>query len=361
MRRKTRPVKVGNLIIGGDAPISVQSMTTTKTSNVKATVAQIKELERAGCEIIRVAVPDMDSARSLKAIKEQIDIPLVADIHFDYRLALAALEGGADKLRINPGNIGSQERVKAVVKMAKEKRVPIRIGVNAGSLHKKYLPKKHQNLADALVESALEHVRILENLDFFDIVLSVKSSSVLTTIKAYRELAELVDYPFHLGITEAGTLISGTVKSAVGMGILLSEGLGDTVRVSLSANPVEEIRVAYKILSALGLRQYGPEVIACPTCGRCEIDLIPLAEDVEKRLLAYLSSLKVAVMGCVVNGPGEAKEADIGIAGGKKQGLLFSRGKIIKKLPQEELVEALMEEVRRLSEVQSPKSNVRDQ
>jgi len=352
MRRKTRPVKISNLIIGGDSPISVQSMTTTRPTDIEATVSQVKRLEEAGCEIIRVAVPDPESAQCLKMIKEQIRIPLVADIHFDYRLALAALESGVDKLRINPGNIGNPEKVKLVAEKAKERGVPIRIGVNAGSLHKKYLPKKHENLADALVESCLEHISILEGLGFYDIVLSVKSSSVLVTIEAYRKLGKLVDYPFHLGITEAGTLISGTVKSAVGMGILLSEGIGDTIRVSLSADPLEEVRVGYKILSALGLRGYGSDVIACPTCGRCEIDLIPLAEEVERRLLTLETRLKVAVMGCVVNGPGEAKEADIGIAGGKKQGLLFSKGQIIKKVPQEKLVEALMEEVKRLSKVQ---------
>ncbi len=349
MRRKSRQIQVGKVRIGGNAPIAVQSMTTTKTADTAATIAQIRKLESAGCEIIRVAVPDGESARALKTIKENISIPLVADIHFDWRLALAALDAGVDKIRINPGNIGGLDRVKRIVLKAKEKNIPIRIGVNAGSLHKKYAKAK-EGLAKALMDSALEHVHFFEGLNFHDIVISVKSSSVPITIEAYRMLAKMVDYPLHLGITEAGTLLSGAVKSSVGLGVLLHEGIGDTIRVSLTADPVKEIQVGFEILRSLGLRA-GPELISCPTCGRCEIDLISLAEEVGEKLLSYSAPIKVAVMGCVVNGPGEAKEADLGIAAGRGGGLLFAKGKPMRKVPEDKLVEVLMEEIEKLSMV----------
>ncbi|MEW6423617.1 MAG: flavodoxin-dependent (E)-4-hydroxy-3-methylbut-2-enyl-diphosphate synthase [Bacillota bacterium] len=349
-RRKTRPIWVGPVQVGGEAPVSVQSMTNTDTRNVAATVAQINELAAAGCEIVRVAVPDRRAADALPLIKQQINIPLVADIHFDYRLALRALAAGVDGLRINPGNIGGPERVAAVVEAAKKKKVPIRIGVNAGSLEKELLQKYGSPNAPALVESALKHIRLLEELGFFEIKVSVKASDVGLMIAAYRLLAEKVVYPFHVGVTEAGTLRSGVVKSAVGIGALLAEGIGDTIRVSLTGNPLEEVRVGYEILKALGLRKRGIELISCPTCGRTEIDLIRIAGEVEEELQDVAAPLKVAVMGCVVNGPGEARHADVGIAGGKGVGLLFRRGEIIRRVPEEKLVDELVREVRKMAE-----------
>lgn len=341
-RRRSRQIKVGRVLIGGKAPVSVQSMTTVPTDDVRATVKQIEALEEAGCEIVRVAVPDGKAAVALSDIKKAISIPLVADIHFDYRLALAALDAGVDKIRINPGNIGSKDRLAKIVLKAKEKKIPIRIGVNAGSLDKKY---SSRNLPEALVESALEHICFFESLKFYDTIISVKSSSVLKSIEAYRMLADKCDYPLHLGITEAGTVLSGTVKSSIGLGILLNEGIGDTIRVSLTSEPVKEVLVGFEILQSLGLRKERPELISCPTCARCEIDLIPLAEEIERRLMKSKKSIKVAVMGCVVNGPGEAREADIGLAAGKGSAVLFVRGKVIRKIKEHEMIEALMEEV----------------
>lgn len=344
-RRKTRQISIGNVKIGGGAPISVQSMTNTKTTDTEATVAQIKALQDAGCDIVRLAVPDMAAAENIANIKAQVNIPLVADIHFDYRLALKAIEQGIDALRINPGNIGDEERVKAVVTAAKEKHIPIRIGVNAGSLDKKLLAKYGKVTAEALVESAMEHVRILGKLDFHDIKISLKAHDVPLTIEAYRLMSQTVDYPLHLGITEAGTVNTGIIKSAVGIGALLAEGIGDTFRISLTGDPVNEVKVANEILKALGLKEYGPTLISCPTCGRCNIDLPSIAAKVEKRLDGIKKPVKVAVMGCVVNGPGEARDADIGIAGGKGEGLLFRKGKIIGKVPEDKLVDALFAEL----------------
>lgn len=344
-RKKTRQIAIGNVKIGGGAPISVQSMTNTKTTDTKATVAQIKALEAAGCDIVRLAVPDMAAAENIANIKKQVDVPLVADIHFDYRLALKAIEQGIDALRINPGNIGDEARVKAVVEAAKMKRIPIRIGVNAGSLDKKLLVKYGKVTAEALVESAMEHVHILEKLDFYDIKISLKAHDVPLTLDAYRLMSETVDYPLHLGITEAGTVNTGIIKSAVGIGALLAEGIGDTFRISLTGDPVNEIKVANEILKALGLKEYGPTLISCPTCGRCNIDLPSIAAQVEKRLENVKKPVKVAVMGCVVNGPGEARDADIGIAGGKGEGLVFRKGEIIGKVPEDELIDALFAEL----------------
>ena len=349
-RRLSRQVKIGDVIIGGDAPIAVQSMTNTKTQDIEKTISQIKRLEEAGCEILRVAVPDDEAAEALKEIKKSIKAPLVADIHFNWKLALKAIENGADKIRINPGNIADLERVKQIIAGAKERGIPIRIGVNSGSLHKKYRHLAEENLAEALVKSALEFVGFFEGQDFLDIVVSVKSSSVSVTIEAYEKLAGLVNYPLHLGVTEAGTLLSGSIKSAVGLGVLLREGIGDTIRVSLTHDPVREVQVGYEILRALDLRNVGPEIISCPTCGRCETDLISLAETVEERLLAYKIPIKVAVMGCEVNGPGEAREADIGIAMGKKFGLLFAKGEPIRKVFEADFVASLMDEVEKLAE-----------
>lgn len=347
-RKMTRQISIGNIKIGGGAPISVQSMTNTKTTDTEATVAQIQALQKAGCDIVRVAVPDMAAAENIANIKEQIDIPLIADIHFDYRLALKAIEQGIDALRINPGNIGSEDRVKAVVTAAKEKNIPIRIGVNAGSLDKKLLAKYGKATPEALVESALEHIKILENLDFHDIKISLKAHDVPLTLAAYRLMSETVDYPLHLGITEAGTVNTGIIKSAVGIGALLAEGIGDTFRISLTGDPVNEVKVANEILKALGLKEYGPTLISCPTCGRCNIDLPSIAEKVERRLDGITKPIKVAVMGCVVNGPGEARDADIGIAGGKGEGLVFRKGEIINKVPEDKLVDALFEELDKL-------------
>ena len=348
-RKMTRQISIGNVKIGGGAPISVQSMTNTKTTDTKATVAQIKALQNAGCDLVRLAVPDMNAADNLANIKREVDIPLIADIHFDYRLALKAIEQGIDALRINPGNIGSEERVRAVVEAAKQKHIPIRIGVNAGSLDKKLLAKYGKVTAEALVESAMQHVRILEKLDFHDIKISLKAHDVPLTIDAYRLMSETVDYPLHLGITEAGTVNTGIIKSAVGIGALLAEGIGDTFRISLTGDPVNEVKVANEILKALGLREYGPTLVSCPTCGRCNIDLPSIAEKVEQRLSGIKKPIQVAVMGCVVNGPGEARDADIGIAGGKGEGLLFRKGEIISKVPEDKLVDALFEELDKIA------------
>ena len=347
-RKMTRQISIGDVKIGGGAPISVQSMTNTKTTDTNATVAQIKALVDAGCDIVRVAVPDMSAAENIYNIKSQVDVPLVADIHFDYRLALKAIEQGIDALRINPGNIGDEERVKAVVEAAKTRNITIRIGVNAGSLDKKLLAEYGKVTAEALVESALEHIRILEKLNFYDIKISLKAHDVPLTLDAYRLMSETVDYPLHLGITEAGTVNTGIIKSAVGIGALLAEGIGDTFRISLTGDPVNEVKVANEILKALGLKEYGPTLISCPTCGRCNIDLPSIAEKVEQRLSGITKPIKVAVMGCVVNGPGEARDADIGIAGGKGEGLVFRKGEVINKVPEDKLVDALFEELDKL-------------
>ena len=347
-RKMTRQISIGDVKIGGGAPISVQSMTNTKTTDTNSTVAQIKALVDAGCDIVRVAVPDMSAAENIYNIKSQVDVPLVADIHCDYRLALKAIEQGIDALRINPGNIGDEERVKAVVEAAKIRNIPIRIGVNAGSLDKKLLAKYGKVTAEALVESALEHIRILEKLNFYDIKISLKAHDVPLTLDAYRLMSETVDYPLHLGITEAGTVNTGIIKSAVGIGALLAEGIGDTFRISLTGDPVNEVKVANEILKALGLKEYGPTLISCPTCGRCNIDLPSIAEKVEQRLSGITKPIKVAVMGCAVNGPGEARDADIGIAGGKGEGLVFRKGEVINKVPEDKLVDALFEELDKL-------------
>ncbi len=347
LRKKTRTVDIGGVKIGGDNPVAIQSMCNTDTRNVSETVNQVKKLEKKGCEIIRVAVPDMEAASALKKIKSQINIPLVADIHFDYKLALASMENGADKIRINPGNIGSEEKVKAVVNMAKDMNIPIRIGVNAGSLEKELL-EKYGVSEKSLVQSALKEVSILEKLNFEDIVISVKTSSVPMTVKAYSMLSDMTDYPLHIGVTESGTPYNGVIKSSVGIGTLLMMGIGDTIRVSLTGDPLDEIRAAKSILKAAGIRNFGAELISCPTCGRTQIDLISLAEKVEKEIENIDKPIKVAVMGCVVNGPGEAKEADIGICGGKGEGLIIKKGEIIKKLPEKELLSALMEEIKGL-------------
>lgn len=347
-RKNTRQISIGNVKIGGGAPISVQSMTNTKTTDTKKTVEQINALVEAGCDIVRLAVPDMEAAENIYNIKSQVNVPLVADIHFDYRLALKAIEQGIDALRINPGNIGSKDKVQAVVNAAKAKNIPIRIGVNAGSLDKKLLAKYGKVTPEALVESALEHVKILEELDFHDIKISLKAHDVPLTLDAYRLMSETVYYPLHLGITEAGTVNTGIIKSAVGIGALLAEGIGDTFRISLTGDPVNEVKVANEILKALGLKEYGPTLISCPTCGRCNIDLPSIAEKVEKRLVGITKPIKVAVMGCVVNGPGEARDADIGIAGGKGEGLVFRKGEVINKVPEDKLVDALFEELDKL-------------
>lgn len=348
MRRKTRPVKIGNVTIGGDNPIVVQSMTSTDTRNVPATVTQIKAMEEAGCELVRVAVIDQEAALAIKNIKSQIAIPLVVDIHFDYKLALQSLESGADGLRINPGNIGDQKKVRAVVRACQDKKTPIRIGVNAGSLDKRMLNKYGKSCPEAMLESAMENVKILEDMDFREIKISLKSSSVLQSVAAYRLIAQRVDYPLHIGITEAGTKDRALIKSALGIGILLYEGIGDTIRVSLTGDPVDEVWAAYELLRNLGLRERGVELISCPTCGRCEIDMIPLAEAVDQAMRGIPEPLKVAVMGCVVNGPGEAREADVGIAGGRGLGLLFRHGEIIKKVPESEMLSALLKEIEKI-------------
>lgn len=346
MRKNTKIIKIGNVPIGGKNPIVVQSMTTTDTRDTKATVEQIKRLELAGCEIVRVAVIDEEAANNIAAIKKEVNIPLVADIHFDYKLALKSVAAGANALRINPGNIGNKNKVREVVKACKDKLISIRIGVNAGSLDKAILSKYGEINALGMVESARQNINILEEMDFTDIKISLKASSVALTVDAYKRMAAEVPYPLHLGITEAGTKDRGLIKSAIGLGLLLNEGIGDTIRVSLTADPVEEVWAAYEILRNLNLRSRGVELISCPTCGRCEIDLIKIAETVDQELRAVDKPIKIAVMGCVVNGPGEAKEADFGIAGGRGQGLLFRKGEIIKKVREEELVDELLKEIR---------------
>ena len=350
-RDHTKVIQIGNVKIGGGNPVRIQSMTNTKTEDVNATVAQILALENAGCEIIRCAVPTLEAAQALKEIKKQIHIPLVADIHFDYTLAIAAMENGADKIRINPGNIGSRERIAAVVNCAKERNIPIRVGVNSGSLEKELVEKYHGVTADGLVESALDKVRIIEDLGYDNLVISIKSSDVMMCAEAHEKIVKLTDYPLHVGITEAGTLYAGNIKSAVGLGIILSQGIGDTIRVSLTGDPLEEIKSAKRILKTLNLRTAGIEVVSCPTCGRTQIDLIGLANKVETMVQEFEHlNIKVAVMGCVVNGPGEAKEADIGIAGGKGVGILIKHGEIIRKMPEEELLDCLYQELKHWNE-----------
>ncbi|BCJ95427.1 4-hydroxy-3-methylbut-2-en-1-yl diphosphate synthase (flavodoxin) [Anaerocolumna cellulosilytica] len=345
MRSNTRQIYIGNKVIGGGKPILIQSMTNTKTEDVKATVAQILELEKAGCDIIRCAVPHMEAAKALSKIKKEIHIPLVADIHFDYRLAIAAIEHGADKIRINPGNIGNLEKVKAVVDTAKEKGIPIRVGVNSGSLEKDLIQKYGGVTAEGLVESALDKVKLIEDLGYDNLVISIKSSDVLMCIKAHKLIATQTTYPLHVGITEAGTYLSGNIKSSIGLGILLYEGIGDTIRVSLTGHPLEEIKSGKLILKTLGLRKGGVELVSCPTCGRTQIDLINLAKEAEIMLEDIELDIKVAVMGCAVNGPGEAKEADIGIAGGNGEGILIKKGEILRKVPEDQLLSALREEL----------------
>ncbi|MGM9573872.1 MAG: flavodoxin-dependent (E)-4-hydroxy-3-methylbut-2-enyl-diphosphate synthase [Hominicoprocola sp.] len=344
----TKQITVGGVALGGGAPVTIQSMCNTKTEDAAATAAQIQALEDAGCEIVRVTVPTMEAARAISAIKERISIPLVADIHFDHRLAVEAAVRGADKIRINPGNIGGEENVKAVVDACRARRIPIRVGVNGGSLEKALLAKYGRVTPEALVESAMGHIRLLEKFDFTDICVSVKSSDVPLNMAAYRLLHERVDYPLHLGVTEAGTPSMGLIKSAIGIGGLLCEGIGDTIRVSLTADPVEEVYAARRILQACGIRRSGVNLVSCPTCGRTGYNMIPIAEELEKRLASCSKKITVAVMGCVVNGPGEASAADIGIAGGEGEGLIFRKGKVLYKVPQEKLVDALLEEIEKL-------------
>lgn len=341
----TKTVQIGNRVIGGGNPILIQSMTNTKTENVEATAAQINQLAAAGCDIIRCAVPTMEAAKALKEIKKQVQIPVVADIHFDYRLAIAAMENGADKIRINPGNIGSAERVKAVVDVAKERNIPIRVGVNSGSLEKDLVEKYHGVTAEGLVESAIDKVKLIEDMGYDNLVISIKSSDVMMCVKAHELIASQTDHPLHVGITEAGTIISGNIKSAIGLGLILHQGIGDTIRVSLTGDPLEEIKSAKLILRTLGLRKGGVEVVSCPTCGRTQINLIELANQVENMVADIPLDIKVAVMGCVVNGPGEAKEADIGIAGGIGEGLIIKHGEVFKKVPEAELLDALRYEL----------------
>ena len=350
IRKNTREVRIGNQVIGGKHPILIQSMTNTRTEDVKGTIAQIQELTQAGCEIIRCAVPTMEAAEAIAEIKKGIRIPLVADIHFDYRLAIAAMEHGADKIRINPGNIGSKERIRAVIDVAKERSIPIRVGVNSGSLEKELVEKYHGVTAEGLVESAMDKVKMVEDMGYGNLVISIKSSDVLMCVKAHELIADRSDYPLHVGITEAGTITSGNIKSAIGLGMILGQGIGDTIRVSLTGNPLEEIKSAKIILRTLGLRRGGIEVVSCPTCGRTQIDLIGLANQVEDMVRDIPLDLKVAVMGCVVNGPGEAKEADIGIAGGIGEGLIIKHGEVYKKVKEEELLPALRHELLHWSE-----------
>lgn len=347
-RKKTRVIKVGNVLIGGDNPISVQSMTNTLTKDVVSTVNQIKNLENAGCDIIRSAITDLEDAKAINEIKKEIHIPIIADIQYDYKLALESIKYGIDGLRLNPGNIGSLERVREVVKACKERNISIRVGVNAGSLKKEFLEKYNGVNEDSMVYSALEQIRLLEDMDFYDIKISLKASNVPLTIKAYEKMSNMVDYPLHLGITEAGPIWRGTVKSSVGIGALLSMGIGDTIRISLTGDPVEEVRVGREILKSLNLLNEGLEIISCPTCGRTNINLINIVEEAEKRLEGINKHIKVAIMGCAVNGPGEAKEADIGIAGGKGEGLIFRKGEIIKKVKEENLLDELLKEIEKL-------------
>ncbi len=348
-RRKTREIAIGDVVIGGNHPIAIQSMTNTRTQDVQATVEQILRLEKAGCQIIRSTVPDMEAARAFARIKPQIHIPLVADIHFDYRLAIAAMENGADKIRINPGNIGSAEKLKAVVEVARERHIPIRVGVNSGSLEKELVEKYGGVTARGLVESALDKVRRIEEFGYDNLVISIKSSDVLMCVEAHELIADKTDYPLHVGITEAGTVTGGNIKSAIGLGLILHQGIGDTIRVSLTGDPVEEIRSAKQILRTLGLRKGGVEVVSCPTCGRTSIDLISLANEVEKMVMEIPLDIKVAVMGCVVNGPGESREADLGICGGKGEGLLLRRGEIIRRVPEKDLLSVLQKELQNFS------------
>lgn len=348
-RRKSREIKVGNVRIGGDAPVVVQSMTNTDTRDIDATISQIERLEKAGCEIVRLAVPDRKSVDAMEKIKASINIPVIADIHFDYRLALLSVEKGADGLRFNPGNIGDRNKIRQIVEAAKERDIPIRIGVNAGSLEKDLLNKYGHPSSEALVESAIRHIRILEEYDFYNIKVSLKASNIETTAGAYRLIAKMMDYPLHVGISEAGPLLSGTVKSAIGIGLLLSEGIGDTIRVSLTADPVEEVKVAYEILKALNLRRRGVNIISCPTCSRMEIDIERITSEIERRLSHVSIPLNISILGCVVNGIGEGKESDVGIAGGRGCGLLFRKGEIVRKLREDELVEALLREVERIN------------
>jgi (E)-4-hydroxy-3-methylbut-2-enyl-diphosphate synthase len=347
-RKKTRQIKIGNVKVGGTAPVVVQSMTNTFTQDIANTVSQILRLEKAGCEIVRVAVPDLEAAKAISSIKQGISIPIIADIHFDYRLAVASIQSGADGLRINPGNIGSDKKVKAIVDCAADFDIPIRIGVNSGSLEKDILKKYNGVTAEAMAESAMRHIDLLRSFDFQNIKISIKASDVHRTVAAYRLISSKTDLPLHVGVTEAGGLYSGIVKSSLGIGMLLAEGIGDTLRVSLTRDPVEEVRVGFEILKALEIRRFGPDIISCPTCGRCKIDLFDIAERVEKALLLKPLPIKIAIMGCVVNGPGEAKEADIGIAGGDGTGILFKKGKVIKKVPEDKLVDVLLAEVDKL-------------
>ncbi|WP_457920557.1 flavodoxin-dependent (E)-4-hydroxy-3-methylbut-2-enyl-diphosphate synthase [Pseudobacteroides cellulosolvens] len=347
-RKKTRKIPIGSLYIGGDAPILVQSMTNTDTRDVKGTTEQIKRLEAAGCDIIRVAVLDMEAAEAVGEIKKAIKMPLVADIHFDYRLALRCMEKGVDKIRINPGNIGGMERVRKVAQMAKERNIPIRIGVNSGSVEKDILERYNGVTAEGMVESALYHASLLEECNFQNIAISIKASNVPLTLASYRMMSQKADYPLHLGVTEAGTVYKGTVKSSVGIGALLAEGIGDTIRVSLTGDPLEEIRAGIEILKSLELRKGGIEFISCPTCGRCRIDLIEIANSIEEKLQGVEANLKIAIMGCAVNGPGEARHADIGIAGGEGEALLFKKGEIVRKIPQERVVEEFLSEVMKM-------------
>ena len=344
-RKLTRQISIGNVKIGGDAPIAVQSMTNTPTQDTAATIDQIHRLQAAGCEIVRVAVPDAAAAEAIEIIKTDISIPIIADVHFDHRLAIAAVRAGADGLRINPGNIGSRKKIKAIVDCATEYDIPIRIGVNAGSLEKDFIDKYKGVTAEGMVDSALRHIDLMAEFGYGNLKISIKASDVIRTVEAYRLLAERTDFPLHVGVTEAGGLYSGIVKSTLGIGILLAEGIGDTIRVSLTRDPIEEVRVGFEILKGLDIRRHGPEIISCPTCGRCDIDLFDIAEKVEKALLLKTVPVKLAIMGCVVNGPGEAREADIGIAGGNGVGILFRKGKIVKKFPEEKLVEVLLTEV----------------
>lgn len=344
LRQNTKEIRIGDVVIGGNHPVTIQSMTNTKTEDIKGTVEQIHRLEAAGCEIVRCTVPTLEAAEALREIKKNIQIPLVADIHFDYRMAIAAIENGADKIRINPGNIGGEERLRAVVDKAKEHEIPIRVGVNSGSLEKTLLEKYGAVTAEGIVESALDKVRMIEEMEYDNLVVSIKSSDVMMCVKAHELIAEQCPYPLHVGITEAGTVYSGNIKSSIGLGIILYEGIGNTIRVSLTGDPAEEIRSAKLILKTLGLRKGGIEVVSCPTCGRTQIDLIGLANQVEKMVQEFPLDLKVAVMGCVVNGPGEAREADIGIAGGKGEGLLIKKGEVVKKVKEEELLETLRRE-----------------
>lgn len=344
-RKLTRRITVGKIAVGNMSPVSVQSMTNTYTDDVISTVFQIKQLENAGCEIVRIAVPDEKAAAAISLIKREISIPLIADIHFDYRLAIASTKAGADGLRINPGNIGGIKKVKAVIDVAKAFNIPIRIGVNSGSVEKDILKKHKGPTAQALVESALRYIDMFESLDFHQIKISIKASDVLRTIEGYRLLASKTDFPLHIGVTEAGTLFPGIVKSSLGIGMLLAEGIGDTLRVSLSRNPVDEVRAGFEILKALGIRRRGPDIISCPTCGRCKIDLFNIVEHVENALLSTTKPLKIAIMGCIVNGPGEAKEADIGVTGGNGVGILFKKGSVVKQFPQEKLIDVLLQEI----------------